>query len=280
MTVYVSPDILSKAINKSNRISILSTHWSSGSRTAYSRFVSEHIPDAQFCPPELALTGLPSREAGRNPLPNKGILQNWIYKWGLDKKTPIIIYGQYHGIFSARAWWILKWAGFTDIHILDGGLPAWEDAGYPVIAGPGSLPQRFRTEITVGNMPTIEADEIDQWIKDGGFLLDARDERRFNGIAEKLDFRAGHIPGAINMPVQDFYNEDRTVLSPDEIRARFNRAGITDGSKVAVYSGSALHSCAMIAVMEHGGIDGATLFTGGWSQWAGNPENPIERSGE
>ena len=94
MTVYVSPDILSKAINKSNRISILSTHWSSGSRTAYSRFVSEHIPDAQFCPPEFALTGLPSREAGRNPLPNKGILQNWIYKWGLDKKTPIIIYGQ------------------------------------------------------------------------------------------------------------------------------------------------------------------------------------------
>ncbi|MEJ4113396.1 sulfurtransferase [Corynebacterium kroppenstedtii] len=277
MTVYVSPEILSRAIHKSNRISIVSTHWSDGSCTAYSRFVSEHIPAAQFCPPELALTGLPSREDGRNPLPNKEVLQEWVLRWGLDRKTPIVIYGQHHGIYSARAWWVLKWAGFTDLHILDGGLARWEADGHPVIAGPGSLPRRFQTMISVGHMPTIDVDEVDQWIQDGGILLDARDERRFNGIAEKLDFRAGHIPGAVNMPVRDFFNDDRTVCSPDDIRSRFDDAGISDASRVAVYSGSGLHSCAMVAVMEHAGIYGARLFPGGWSQWAGNPNNPIER---
>ena len=59
----------------------------------------------------------------------------------------------------------------------------------------------------------------------------------------------------------------------------FHNAGITeDNAKDAiVYSGSGNHSALALAVMEWVGLKGARHFVGGWSQWCGNPNNPVER---
>ncbi len=126
----------------------------------------------------------------------------------------------------------------------------------------------------LGSMPTATIDDVRAH---NGILLDARDCRRFAGEREILDLKAGHIPGAVNLPVTDLLNEDFTFRTPAEIRARLAEVGVTDGADVIVYSGSGNHSSQALAAMEIAGVHGARHYVGGWSQWSADPKNPVER---
>ncbi|MDO4610609.1 sulfurtransferase [Corynebacterium sp.] len=276
MTLSLSARQLRDLIQAGKRILVLDARWSMD-HSAYDLFTMAHIPLAMYCDPEFDLAGIPDRAAGRNPLPDIGQIRRAVRRWGLKKGDAVVVYDGGSGLFSARAWWILRWAGVNDVRILDGGLPAWEKEGFEVAGGPGGLRQAGNLEVTVGNMPTVEADEVAAW-PEHGILIDAREPSRFEGVRERLDLQAGHIPGAVNIPVKPL-NADGAMRSPEEIRSVLAQHGIDDGSQVAVYSGSGLHSALFIAAMHHAGLPGASLFVGGWSMWAGDPKRPIVRRG-
>lgn len=92
-----------------------------------------------------------------------------------------------------------------------------------------------------------------------------------------LDLKAGHLPGAINIPVKELFDEDWTVRSPEAIRERLARDGITDASDIIVYSGSGNHFSLAIAALLHAGLGCATHYVWGWSQWSADPANPVQR---
>ena len=265
-------------IHAGKSMTLLDAHWAPKDGAGWKAFVSQHIPNSLFCPPEMALTSTPSRAKGRNPLPTPNAFQTWLRKWGIDGRRPVVVYGNGDGLYAARTWWTLRWAGVTDVRILDGGIDEWERCGYRVLAGPGTLPTRGCMEIQPYSMPTADTDEVQKWIADGGLLLDCRSERRFQGLAERMDFQAGHIPDAINLPVFSLRDEYKRVLPPEEIRQRFADIGVTDPTKLCVYSGSNLHAALMLAIMEYAGLSGATLYEGGWSQWAGDVTRQIART--
>ena len=125
-------------------------------------------------------------------------------------------------------------------------------------------------------MPTAEMSQVREF---EGLLIDARGADRFAGRRENLDLRAGHIPGALNLPVYDLFDkETRTLRSVEEIRGRLAEVGLTqntDPAEVIVYSGSGNHSALLIAVMEHVGLPVVTHYVGGWSQWSAEKSNPI-----
>ena len=112
-----------------------------------------------------------------------------------------------------------------------------------------------------------------------GLLIDARGARRFQGLREILDLRAGHIPGARNLPVNDLFDpETHKVKDTDTIRDRFSQLGVTqntDPVSVITYSGSGNHSALLLAAMEHAGLPLLTHYVGGWSQWSANRDNPV-----
>jgi len=104
--------------------------------------------------------------------------------------------------------------------------------------------------------------------------------RRCAGRRENLDLKAGHIPGAVNVPERLFHNDGvRTLKSPDEIREVLAAAGLTqENTKDAIiYSGSGNHSALALAAMENAGFTGLRHYIGGWSQWSADPTNPVER---
>lgn len=274
MTISVSPRQLHDWIRGNKRVVVLDVRWSMD-RTAYDMYTMEHIPLAMYCDPEYDLAGIPSRSSGRNPLPDPEQVQRAVDRWGIDASTRVVIYDGGNGLFSSRAWWILRWAGLENVHVLDGGLPGWEAAGYEIIGGPGSL--RARSEFTVdcGRMPVVDVEEVRTW-PEHGVLVDAREESRYKGIRERLDLQSGHIPGAVNIPVNRLHVNGH-VLPAEEIRATLAEYGITDGAQVAVYSGSGLHSSLFVQCMHEAGVPGASLFVGGWSKWAGDPSLPIGR---
>lgn len=111
----------------------------------------------------------------------------------------------------------------------------------------------------------------------GKILVDVREPNRYIGRRELLDLKAGHIPGAVNLPLARLMHSDHTYRSPGSIRRAFASVGVDNPEDAIIYSGSGLHSAAAIAAMHLAGIPGAAHYVGGWSQWAAHHDNPVDR---
>ncbi|WP_408911363.1 sulfurtransferase [Corynebacterium gottingense] len=276
MSVFVSADDLRQRIQTGRKYTILASLWEPQEGKALSKYFSEHIPTSQFCDPAAQLAGMPGSRVGRNPLPKPEVAEHAIHSWGIEDGRPVFIYDQGIGLYAARAWWILRWMGVEDVHIVDGGFAAWDRNGFDSLAGPGSPVVKRSKAVQPGNLPTASMQEVRAF---EGLLIDARGADRFDGRREILDLRAGHIPGAINLPVYDLFDkESQTLLPEDQIRDRFAQVGLTqntDPAQVIAYSGSGNHSALLLAVMEHVGLPVVTHYVGGWSQWSANKTNPV-----
>lgn len=264
------------AFTAGQRMTIIDSHWAKTETSAWDAYVSQHIPGAMFCNPLTHLAGIPSRQHGRNPLPSVEGLQASFRDWGCYTGRPIYVYDAGANIYAARAWWTFRWGGMENVYILNGGTPAWEEAGGDVAGGVGGLRGRGDAEVKPGSMPELLLEDVEQW-KESYMLIDAREEPRFQGYMESFDHQAGHIPGAVNIPVTRLQGSDGRIRRPAEVRDILRNHGITEGKNVAVYSGSGQHSSLFIAAMEHAGLPGARNFIGGWSQWAADSSRPIER---
>lgn len=273
---FTSGEKMFSAFTAGERMTVIDSHWALTENSAWEAYVSQHIPGSMFCNPLTQLADIPSRQAGRNPLPDVDDLQRSFNDWGFLKGRPIFIYDAGVNLYAARAWWVYRWAGVEEVYILNGGTPAWEEAGGDVAGGIGALRGRGNVEVKPGCMPQIFIDEIDDWKRDH-LLIDARGESRHQGVKESYDHQAGHIPGSLNIPVSRLADSRGRIKSPEEVREILRTYGVTDGESVAVYSGSGQHSSLFIAAMEHAGLKGARHFVGGWSQWAADSSRPIER---
>lgn len=279
MTVFVSANELNERIHSGKKQTILAALWEPVEGKAWSKFQSEHIPTAMFCDPAAALAGMPGRAYGRNPMPAVDVISRYVAEWGLIEGHPVYVYDTGAGLYAARTWWLLRWLGVEEVYVLDGGFAAWDAAGFDTVAGPGNVNVHAPRELSPGSLPMVEIDQLAEFT---GTLIDAREASRFVGRRENLDLKAGHIPGAVNLPAHDLVDEEtRLIADIDVIRDWFSRLGVTqntDPAEVVVYSGSGNHSSLALAAMAHAGLPGATHFVAGWSQWSANPANPVARN--
>lgn len=257
-------------LDRGEAVTLVASFWGPRQGEGYSRFVSEHIPGSVFCNPTSVLVGAPEFEIGRNPLPNVRRFGDWVQQSGLTQGTHIVVYDDGRGLLAARLWWTLRWAGFDKVQILDGGRAKWLAEDRAQLGGPGNLHPFSDYQITPGALPVMELEQVREF---SGTIIDAREERRWAGRRELLDLRAGHIPGAVNIPVRSLLNEDLTVRGAEELRDIFGRAGIEsadDARNACAYSGSGNHSAQLIAAMAEAGLPAPAHFIGGWSQWSCN----------
>lgn len=277
MSVFVSAAELNERVQTGQKQTVIAALWDAQEGKAWSKFQSEHVPTALFCDPSSQLAGMPGREVGRNPLPSLDVVAKAVANWGIEDGRPVYIYDGGTGLFAARAWWVLRWAGVTDVHIVDGGYAAWRREQFNTVAGPGGIVVPREPEaLNANSLPTATMEDVRTF---NGTLLDTRDQRRFDGRREILDLRAGHIPGAVNLPVSMLFDDTtRTVNDTDHIRAALAEHGITQNTNpadVIVYSGSGNHSALLLAAMEQAGLPVLTHYVGGWSQWSANRDNRV-----
>ncbi|WP_282940306.1 sulfurtransferase [Corynebacterium auriscanis] len=275
-TSFITGEEMFSQFKRGKRMTIIDSHWAKTENSAWEAYVGQHLPGAMFCNPLMHLASLPSRQEGRNPLPRLEDLKRMLADWGVMADRPVYIYDAGPNLYAARAWWVLRWAGATDVRILNGGTTEWEKAGGDVAGGIGALRGRGNLEFKPHSMPELLIDEVEEW-KRHNLLIDARESGRFKGLREPFDHQAGRIPGAVNIPVAELMNAEGKVENPERLREYLASRGITRGDNVAVYSGSGLHSSLFIAAMEHAGLHGARNFIGGWSQWSARLDLPIER---
>lgn len=238
-----------------------------------------HIPGAAFLDLDTDLAAPPG-ERGRHPLPGAGAFETAARRAGIGSDTRVVAYDEAGEGGAARLWWLLRHFGHDEVRVLDGGLRAWRaEGGELETAGPaaadapsgGAHPAFHARAPAPGS--AITADELA-----GGaapVLLDARVPERYRGEVEPIDPVAGRIPGALNLPFGELAPEGR-FLAPDELRARFEAAGVRSGDEAVAYCGSGVTACVLVLAAEAAGIGPARLYPGSWSEWVARGL-PVER---
>jgi len=268
VTVLISAAELRTA----GRCVLLDVRWALGDAHGREHYLDGHLPGAVFVDLETELADPPSPEAGRHPLPSLQRLQASARRWGIGASDRVVVYDASGGLAAARAWWLLRWGGLTDVRILDGGLDTWLRVGGPLETG-DVVPEPGDVELAGGGMPVLSIDDAAALPASGGVLLDARAAERYRGEVEPIDPRAGHVPGAVSAPTTENLASDGSFRSPEELRARFAAVGATRGTTVGVYCGSGVTAAHEVAALAEAGID-AALWPGSWSQWSNDPGRP------
>jgi len=236
-----------------------------------------HIPGAVFADLDRLLSGPISEErGGRHPLPEPEALCVGLGLLGIHNDSQVVVYDSGAGMLAGRLWWLLRWLGHEQVAVLDGGLNAWLEGGFEITAAPPEpAPCEFHGE--AGSMPVLNAEQVAAGIADGSLVVvDVRAEERFRGDAEPLDKVAGHVPGALNLPVGRNLSAAGRYRRPDELAALYEESlPDTDPSALAFMCGSGVSACHSLLALELIGWSGAALYAGSWSDWISDPHRPI-----
>jgi len=260
--------ITADALAGLGRVHLLDVRWQLGepAGAGRARYLSGHLPGARFLDLESVLTRHGEPTDGRHPLPDVATLEGGLGALGVDGSTPIVVYDEPGSFAAGRAWWVLRWAGL-DVRVLDGGISAWTAEGRPLVSGETPV-EPVSLTLTVGGLPTIDADAVASF---GGTLIDVRAPERYRGEVEPIDPVAGHIPGAVNVPVMQFFDADGRLPPSDRLGELLDRPG-----PLAAYCGSGV-SAAQV-VLAAATLDRAVaLYPGSWSAWCNDPDRPVAR---
>lgn len=229
-----------------------------------------HLPGAHFVDLQGQLAGPGGGTAGRRPLPSPDALQETLRGWGVDDLgRPVVVYDNKHGLTAGRAWWVLTWAGLTNVRLLDGGYGAWLVAGGPATTEEPAAPAPGAVALAPGQLPTLTADEA-QELALTGVLLDSRGTAAYEGGAPA----AGHIPGALDAGTRHNLDKNGLLAGEETLRARFDALGVRAGEPVGAYCGGGVAAAHQVLVLKSLGID-AALFVGSWSAWSADTTRPV-----
>ena len=237
-----------------------------------------HVPGARYLHLDEDLSAPKTGRNGRHPLPAREAFAERLATRGVDGDSQVVVYDGSGGMYAARAWWMLRWAGHAAVALLDGGLAAWRAAGLPVETGEAPLPARGSFALKPSLMNTVDRETLlAELERPTRLVLDARAADRFRGENETLDPVGGHIPGARNRVFRDNLGADGRFKPAAQLRAEFD--AVTGGRSAAglVSScGSGVTACHNLLALEVAGLGGAALYPGSWSEWCAWPGAPVE----
>ena len=244
---------------------LVDVRWYLDGRSGHDAFERGHLPGAVWLDLDTVLADPPSAAAGRHPLPSAERFAAGMAAAGIRADSRVVAYDDNAGMSAGRLVWLLRTLG-CPAALLDGGLAAWTG---PLQLGPVSVAPADFTPVPWPQDSLALIDEVSSV----GSLIDARAPERYRGEQEPIDPRAGHIPGAANVPWQSYLGDDGRFETAAKLRTRFGSAGTDDD--VVVYCGSGISACHTLLALEASGLRGR-LYPGSWSQWSADPDRPAE----
>lgn len=244
----------------------------------YERFVTGHLPGAVYAHLERDLSGpIVAGKTGRHPLPEPELLAQKLSTWGIGSGSWVVAYDQSDGsMAAARLWWLLRYLGHGRVSVFDGGLDGWTRHNLPLESG--SAHERPPRALAVQLQPHLVATRADVSAASQarpGSLLDVRAPERYSGSFEPIDARAGHIPGAHNLPFASL-TEHGAFLQPSQLRERL-RVGLHDvePERAIFYCGSGVTACHAVLAAAAAGCELPRLYAGSFSEWIVDPEASV-----
>lgn len=201
-------------------------------------------------------------------MPTPEFFTNEMQKLGINKDSVVVVYDKVGVYSSPRAWWMFRAMGHTQVAVLDGGLPAWVNAGFETVPDLKQKPQQPGNFIShPQNDAFVDSTHVMNALNDTTdfTVMDARSSNRFHGLEEepREGLRRGHMPHAVNIP---FGN----VLENGKLKSKSNLRSIFDpykNKKMVFSCGSGVTACILALAAEQAGHHDLSVYDGSWSEW-------------
>ena len=241
--------------------------------------INSRIPGAQHYDLGYMVT-----KGGPNPymLPDVANFTEYMKKLRIRKQDTVICY-DYKGIVSSpRVWWTLKYFGFENVKVLNGGFVKWSSLKLPTESGEDSelLPpfgvkvpddsfkENKKMNIEFGSIRQLEV------LKDKALaldqIIDARPAGQFEGKEEgpvKAN-KKGHIRHAINIAPSHFFNADKiTFKNPKELYFMFTSYGLDLSKPTIAYCMTGITACTALLALVEAGAEIPKLYNGSWLEY-------------
>jgi len=202
---------------------------------------------------------------------------------GVNNDSTIVIYGDSNNWFAAWGAWVFDVYGVKNVKLLDGGRKKWEAEKRPLTP--------LATQVAAGNVKVSDANNalrarlIDVVAiankKSDTALVDIRSPDEFTGKifapagVQETAIRAGHIPGAVNVPWGQAVAEDGTFKSPEELRKVYAAVGIDGKKPIITYCRIGERSShTWFALSKILGYN-VKNYDGSWTEYGNSVGNPV-----
>ncbi|SHI93369.1 sulfurtransferase [Aquimarina spongiae] len=189
---------------------------------------------------------------------------------GISSHHKIVVYDKIGMYSSPRVWWMFKIMGHSQIAVLNGGLPAWQEKDLPC-----EPEDALQKEYALGNfeahfnpkLVTAASEVLEEMNNEQTVILDARSSGRFNATEPepRASLKGGHIPNSKSLPYKQLL-EKGIMKSTPELEKIFSDFNI-DNKKLIFTCGSGITACILMMAAEIAGYSNLSVYDGSWSEW-------------
>jgi thiosulfate/3-mercaptopyruvate sulfurtransferase len=251
-------------------------------------YLKHHIPGAAYLDvanPRGELTDAAAPLGFTWPTPEQ--FEQAMGRLGVDNECRVILYtgpnpeGPGNGLtWATRAWWLMHHYG-VDCAILDGGWAKWQAEGRPVTEQPTEYPATtFRSAPDWQRGLAGKGDVLETIGGSQTCLLDSLSSHSYRGEGDP-DYgtfgpRKGHITGALNLEFELVADPATgTFLPVEQLRERFEQAGVDLTKPVITYCGGGIGATATGFALKLLGKEDVRLYDGSLSEWTNDPALPM-----
>jgi thiosulfate/3-mercaptopyruvate sulfurtransferase len=191
---------------------------------------------------------------------------------GVGDDSRVVLYDANYTGWAARVWWMLRWVGFDNAAILNGGLTAWTSTGNELSLEPVS---RAAQKLTAKPRPELiahHAEVLASIDNDAVILIDTLPEEFYRGELSIYP-RPGHIPGAVNINGLSLLDNTGHLLKQDELASVH---AFDHNARIITYCGGGIVASTDAFVLTRLGFNNVAVYMASLEEWTADSNNPME----
>ena len=241
-----------------------------------SAYETGHIPGSGFL--DLQADFSDNDQPYRFMMPTASAFAEAAGRHGISETSKVVLYDRLGSQWAARFWWMFRSMGCLNAVVLDGGWRRWIDEGHGSSTGPATYaPAVFNATSDPARFADLA--EVKAFMDDGGgsCLINALGRDQHSGADGGSGYgRAGHIPGATNVPSGELTDPETGLFLPaEELASLFAAAGADPSKRVVTYCGGGIAASNDAFVLAMLGYENVAVYDASMSEYAADPSLPL-----